>query len=182
MIVFALRAALLARCLVSLVFAWHLHGARLASAPELADIFRTFVMVDGVLALAVAVLVLEARWHKALAALAAGDGLIRLAAYAALRFGPGIPYFAVTLVLYAGLLAAMGFFFGVLELVEANRLRRLARSNPLVVVLCLGGLATIALAATQFLMEPSPAHYRLVLIAGAVLESLVLFAVAAVAS
>jgi hypothetical protein len=120
----ALRAALVGRALVCAFVAWRILDLAPATASSLADAFREFVLIDGVLALIVALLVFTTRWHRGVAGLAALDGVFRLAAYWALVYGPGIPDFAVTFVVYAGLLAIGALSFGV------NRGGPAARSIP----------------------------------------------------
>jgi hypothetical protein len=178
MILPLLRVVLVVRCLVALAFAWHLHVAAPASFPALAQAFVPYTMVDGVLALLLALLSLAARWHRGLAGVAAVDGVYRLAAAYALRLGPGIPYVAVTLLLYVGLLATLGFLVGLVELVEATRLYRQAGRSPMSVALGAAGLVTVALGAAAFLVAPVPSASRMLLMVGAVLQAIVLLAVA----
>ncbi len=137
--------------------------------------------MDGLLAIVLAALVAATGWHRAVAGIAALDGVMRLAAYVVLRVAPGIPGFAVTLVVFAASIAIFGFLFGVLDLVEATRLRRATDVTGLSAILGSAGLGTIVLGVTQFVMAPSVEHYRDVLIAGAALESLTMFAVALLA-
>jgi hypothetical protein len=173
-----LRIVLLVRCLVALAFAWHLHVAAPATFPTLAQAFVPYTTADGVLALLLALLSLGAGWHRGLAGVAAVDGLYRLAAAYVLRLGPGIPYVAVTLLLYVGLLATLGFLVGLAELVEATRLYRETGRSPMSTALGAAGLATVALGAVAFLIAPVPSSSRMLLMVGAVLQAVVLLAVA----
>ena len=177
----ALRAALIARCLVCLFFAWRLAHASPTSATDLAGVFSQFVLADGLLAIALAVVVRGAGWDWAISAIAALDGAMRLAAYLVLYFAPGIPGFAVTLVVFAALLAVFGLFFGVLDIIEAKRLRSETGFKGLGAILGIAGLGTIALAVVQFFIQPSVAGYRNVFIAGVVLQALTMLTIVAFA-
>jgi hypothetical protein len=170
----ALRAALVGRALVCAFVAWRILDLAPATASSLADAFREFVLIDGVLALIVALLVFTA-------GLAALDGVFRLAAYWALVYGPGIPDFAVTFVVYAGLLAIGALSFGVLDVFEANRLRREPGVRRLAFVLAAAGVGTIVLAVAMFFMNPAIANYRTTLIVGVALQGLTMLAVAVLA-
>jgi hypothetical protein len=177
----ALRAALVGRALVCAFVAWRILDLAPATASSLADAFREFVLIDGVLALIVALLVFTTRWHRGVAGLAALDGVFRLAAYWALVYGPGIPDFAVTFVVYAGLLAIGALSFGVLDVFEANRLRREPGVRRLAFVLAAAGVGTIVLAVAMFFMNPAIANYRTTLIVGVALQGLTMLAVAVLA-
>jgi hypothetical protein len=174
----ALRVAFIARSLLCIVFAWVFWNTRVTSAPDLAQLFARFVLLDGVSALIIAILIDLAGWHKAVAGIAAADGVMCLVAYAVLYLGPGIPYVAVTFALYAGLLAVFGGSFGVLDVIEAGRLRSAADMRGLSMILALAGLGAIALAITQFFMDPAISNYRSVLVAGAALQALTMLALA----
>ncbi|MDB4874313.1 MAG: hypothetical protein JWM41_759 [Gemmatimonadetes bacterium] len=166
-----LRLTLLVRCVVSLAFAAYLVAAHPESNPALARGFIPFGLADGALAFMLAILVLSAGWHAGIAMVATIDGVIRIAAALALHFGPGAPDFSLTVVLFVGVLAAVSFSLGVLELGEAKRLRRQIGRNPVSVALAAAGLATIALAVVAFVATPLPDTSRRLLIAGAILES-----------
>jgi len=105
-------------------------------------------------------------------------GVIRVCAALAIWYGPGIPYFAVTFVLYVGLLATLGFLLGLLELGEATRLWGDAGWRPLSVLLALEGCATVLLAVVAFFTTPQAIAVSRLLVAGAVLEAFALVAVA----
>ena len=126
----------------------------------------------------VAALAIGSGWRKGIAAVAVAGGLIRVSAALAIWYGPGIPYFAVTFVLYVGLLATLGFLVGLLELGEATRLWGDAGWRPLSVVLALEGCATVLLAIVAFFARPQPTTITRLLVAGAVLEAFALLAVA----
>jgi hypothetical protein len=172
-----LRLGLIARCIISLAFVWYLASVP-STSPWWTRAFAMYAMPDGVLALVVAALTLTAGWDKGIAGIAALSGLIRVAAAIAIWRGPGMPYFAVTLVLYVGVLATLIFLLGLLELAEAKTLRREVGRNPLSVVLAIEGLATVSLAIVAFFIEPNPTSMKRVLMAGATLEALALLAVA----
>lgn len=104
--------------------------------------------------------------------------MIRVGAALAIWYGPGIPYFAVTFVLYVGVVATLGFLVGLLELGEATRLWGAAGWRPLSVLLALEGCATVLLAIVAFFATPQPATISRLLVAGAVLEAFALLAVA----
>ena len=176
-----LRAVLVARALLCAVVAWRIREVAPATASGLADLFREFVLIDGVLALIVALLVFTTGWHRGVAGIAALDGLLRLGASFALVYGPGIPDFAVSFVLYAGLLAIFAMFFGVLDVFEASRLRREPGRRRLALVLTATGVGTIVLAVTMFIMDPAIANYRNMLTAGAALQGVTMLAIAILA-
>jgi hypothetical protein len=176
-----LRLTLAVRCIVSLVFAWHLYGTAPSSFPALARAFVPFATVDGVLALALAVLVLAVGWRKSLAGIPLVDGLLRLASAIALRTAPGIPYFVVTLVLFVGLAAILGFLLGLVQIVIARRLRAQIGRNPMSVVIGIAGLAAMVLGVAQFFLQPAPSTARWLLIAGALVQALTLLGVALIA-
>lgn len=173
----ALRGVLITRCLVCLFFAWQLAQGSPPSVADLAGVFSKFVLTDGVLAIVLAVGVRGAGWDGAISAIAALDGGMRLAAFLILYFAPGIPGFAVTLVVFAALLAVFGLFFGVLDILEARRLRRETGFEGLGAILGVAGLGTIALAVVQFFIQPSVVGYRNTFIAGVVLQALTMLAV-----
>jgi hypothetical protein len=163
-----LRLTLLARCLVSVALAWHFASARPSTPPDIASAFAPYTFCDGVLALIVAGLVLSEGWRKGLATIAILGGLVRISAAVAIWYGPGIPYFAVTFVLYVGLLATLGLLIGLLELGEAARLWSDIDWRPL----------SILLAVVAFFAMPEPVTTSRLLVAGAVLEAFALLAVA----
>src|SRR5919199_1025265 len=108
-----MRLALVARCILCLAFAWYLGTMAPPSPPSVARVFALFAMADGVLALVLGPLALNARVPGAVA----------------IWLGPGIPFFAITLVLYVGVLATLGFLLGVVEVAEAARLERKVGRN-----------------------------------------------------
>jgi hypothetical protein len=173
-----LRLTLLARCLVSVALAWHFASARPSTPPDIASAFAPYTFCDGVLALIVAGLVLSEGWRKGLATIAILGGLVRISAAVAIWYGPGIPYFAVTFVLYVGLLATLGLLIGLLELGEAARLWSDIDWRPLSILLALEGCATLILAVVAFFAMPEPVTTSRLLVAGAVLEAFALLAVA----
>ena len=166
-----LRLVLVARCIVSLALVWFFVSARPSTPPEIVRAFAPFAFIDGVLALIVAGLAMTAGWRMGIAAIAVFGGIVRVAAALAIWYGPGIPYFAVTFVLYVGLLATLGFLVGLLELGEATRLWRDARWRPLSIVLAVEGCATVGLAIAALLTTPQPITIGRLLVAGAVLEA-----------
>lgn len=173
-----LRLVLVGRCLVSLALAWHFASTRPTTPPEIVRAFAPFTFVDGALALVLAALVLSEGWRKGLVAIAMLGGLIRITAALAIWYGPGIPYFAVTFVLYVGLLATLGVLVGLLELGEAARLWSDIDWRPLSILLALEGFATVILAIVAFFATPEPVTISRLLVAGAVLEAFALMSVA----
>lgn len=173
-----LRLILVARCLVSVALAWHFASARPSTPPEIVKAFAPYTFVDGILALVVAGLVLSEGWRKGLAAIATLGGLVRITAALAIWYGPGIPYFAVTFVLYVGLLATLGLLVGLLELGEAARLWSDIDWRPLSILLALEGCATLILAVVAFFATPEQVTISRLLVAGAVLEAFALLSVA----
>lgn len=166
-----LRLILVARCIVSLALVWFFLSARPSTPPEILRAFAPFAFMDGVLALIVAGLAMRAGWRRGIAAIAVFGGIVRIAAALAIWYGPGIPYFAVTFVLYVGLLATLGFLVGLLELGEATRLWADARWRPLSILLALEGGATVLLAIAALIATPEPITISHLLVAGAVLEA-----------
>ena len=173
-----LRFVLIGRCLVSLGLVWVFESAKPSTPPAIVTAFAPYAFIDGVLALIVAALAISAGWRKGIAAVAMAGGLIRVSAALAIWYGPGIPYFAVTFVLYVGLLATLGFLLGLLEMGEATRLWDAAGWRPLSVILALEGCATVLLAITAFFTTPQPTTISGLLVVGAVLEAFALLAVA----
>jgi len=171
------RVLLIVRTVACAFFAWRLSASTPPSAPDLAEVFSRFALTDGLLAFALAVFIWTSGWHKGIAGLAALDAVMRLVAYRALAFAPGIPEFAVTLVLFAVMVAVFAFFWGVLDILEANRLHRETGSHGLGVVLCIAGVGAMALATGEFFVTPSLARYRELLSAGALLQALAMLAV-----
>ena len=172
-----LRVVLVARCLVSLALVWFFASAKPSTPPEIMTGFAPYTFTDGVLALILAGLALSAGWREDLAAVVAFGGSIRVAAALAIWYGPGIPYFPVTFVLYVGILAALGFVLGVLELGEAGRLRADVGWRPWNIVLAVEGCATVLLAILAFFTIPEPIAVSRLLVAGAVLEAFAVLAV-----
>jgi hypothetical protein len=173
-----LRLSLVARCVISVALAWHFATTKPSTPPEIARAFAPFTFIDGILALVVAGLVLSEGWRKGLAVIAVLGAFVRITAALAIWYGPGIPYFAVTFVLYVGLLATLGLLIGLVELGEAVRLWSDIQWRPLSLLLALEGAATLVLAIVALFATPDPLMISRLLVAGAVLEAFALLAVA----
>jgi len=144
-----LRVVLLARCLLDLVFAVRIYRLAHPSTIDLSEAFAPFALLDGIAAFAVAAVAFAAWLPRGIVILAATDAVVRLAAANALHFGPGIPYFPMTIVLYVGLLAAVALAFGIAEELEAREIEHELGRNPLSITLAIAGAATIGLAVAQ---------------------------------
>jgi hypothetical protein len=173
-----IRLTLAARCVACLWFSLHLARTAPSDYPVLAQAFAFYAMADGALALLLAVLTFIGRMPGAISVVAMVGGLIRVGAALAVWWGPGIPDFALTIVLYLGVLATFGLLFGIIQIVEARALHRRIGRNPLSVILMGIGIGTIALAAVALIVNPLPIVLTRLLILGAVLEALALLAVA----
>lgn len=178
----ALRIVLIARCVLDLVFVWRIQSIADTSLIDLAAAFAPFALADGIAALIVAAVALEASLRRSIVMLASADGVLRVAAATTLHFGPGIPYFPMTAVLYIGLLAAFGLAFGIAETVAARQVERDEGWNPLSIALAIAGVATVALAATQFALLHLPNVIQKSLTIGIALQALTMLGVAAGAS
>ena len=174
-----LRFALLARCILDLVFAWRIHRVADVAFVDLADAFAPFALLDGIVAFIVAIIAFAAWLPRAIVVLAATDAMLRLAAANALHFGPGISYFPMTIVLYIGLLAAFVLAFGIAEAVEAVQIERQLGRNPLSIALGIASVATVALAVAQFSLLHVPSALKNLLTIGIALQGLSMLAVAA---
>ena len=174
-----LRSVLAARCVLDLGFAWHIQRLVDPSTIHLADAFAPFALLDGIAGLTVAIVGYAALLPPSIVVLAAVDAMLRLAAASALHFGPGIPYFPMTMVLYVGLLAAFGLAFGIAEAVAARQIEHDEGWNRLSIALGIAGLATVALAITQFALLHAPNVLERSLIVGIILQAVTMLAIAA---
>ena len=177
----ALRLVLLIRAAISVGFALSV-ASRPPTAHDLLAAFAVYAFVDATLLVFQVVVMLGLRAPSEYVAAAGFALLLRLGAALAIWLGPGIPYFAVALVLYTGLLATLVLLAGIIELVEVRR----AHKGPAVLraILTVEGVATIGLALLAIVLTPVPATVRALLILGALLEarSLLLVAVVGLAS
>jgi len=173
-----LRGILIARCGVALAFV----GLLWATTPSpggLAKPFAWFAAADGLLALATAACAVAVPILRGgFASVVAVDGLLHMAAAVALWVGPGIPDFVVTLVLYAGLVAAFALYVGLLEVAEARRLRRRIGRNPVSIALSIVGVASVAFGVATFLLHPRPELVRWALMTAAAIKGLALLGIA----
>jgi hypothetical protein len=174
-----IRAVLIARCVVSVVFAARLGVVSASSNLALVNPFVWFATVDGLLALAMGGLALTVPvLHGSFILVAAIDGLLLLGAALTLRLAPGIPFYVVTTVLYIGLAGVIALVIGLLKIIVARRLERAMGGNALSGALAVAGFASIAFGAAAFFMHPEPTTVRLLLIAGALMEGLALLVAA----
>lgn len=174
-----LRAVLIARCVLDLGFAWQMYQTPHPSTIDLSEHFAPFALFDGIAAAAVAVVGFAAWLPRGIVVLAATDAMLRLAAANALHFGPGISYFPMTIVLYVGLLAAFALAFGIAEAVEAREIEREVGRNPMSITLAIAGIATVALAVTQFALLHEPDALKKLMTLGIALQGVTMLAVAA---
>jgi hypothetical protein len=173
-----LRAVLIARCAASIIFVAWMSAVPDSFAAILVP-FGWFAAIDGVLALMMAALALRIPQLRRGFALVAGlDGLWLVAAAAALRLGPGIPDFGLTLVLYIGLAAVCALFVGLLKITSARRLGQETQQHALRAALTVAGIASAAFGIGAFFMRPSAELMRQLLMAAAAIEGLALLAVA----
>lgn len=173
-----LRIALVARCVLDLVFAWRIHRLPHPTTMELSDTFAPFALLDGIAAFAVAAVGFVAWLPRGIVVLAGSDAMVRLAAANALHFGPGISYFPMTIVLYLGLLAASALAFGIAEEVEAFQIKREVGRNSLSFALAVAGAATVALAVAQFALLHAVDALQNLLTIGISLQAFTMLAVA----
>lgn len=174
-----IRAVLVARCVVSLVFAIRLGMAQPGSHIAFVGPFIWFATADGLLALAMAGLAITVPvLHGSFMLVAVVDGLLLLGAALALRLAPGIPYYFVTLVLYIGIAGICALLVGLLKLLAARRLERETGGNALSGALAVAGIASIAFGAAAFFMHPEPTTSKWLLMAGALFEGVALMVAA----
>jgi hypothetical protein len=173
-----LRVVLIVRCVLDVVFAWRIQRMPNSSIIDLADAFAPFALFDGIAGSAIAGVGFAAALPRGVVGLAAADAMLRLAAANALHFGPGISYFPMTIVLYVGLLAAFALAFGIAETIEAWELEHEAGRKPLSIALGFAGVATVALAVTQFALLHVPSAFKNLLTIGISLQALTMLAVA----
>jgi hypothetical protein len=173
-----LQLTLVARCIVSLGFGAFLLQYGRAGFPQMLRGFGAYVAVDGVLALILVVLVLGAHWHGGIAAVAACDALVRLCAAGLIYSSPGIPYFAVTMVTFSGVMAMLTSVLGLFQFAEALRLRQLIGANAMSVALAALGLLTFALAVTSLFTELTLASARARLLAASLVQGVAFLAIA----
>lgn len=174
-----IRIVLVARCVVSLIFALRLAMAGSASHIAFVEPFIWFATADGLLALAMAGLALTVPvLHGRFILVAAVDGLLLLGAALALRLAPGIPYYFVTLVLYIGIAGICALLLGLLKLFVARRLGQQAGGSALGGALAVAGIGSIAFGAGAFFIHPNPTTSKWLLILGALFEGLALLVAA----
>lgn len=174
-----LRLALLLRAAIGITFALYLAAIRPTTAQELLSVFARYAFADAIAGLFTIALTLGLHLRTDLIAIVIVGSLFRLAAALAVWFAPGIPYFAVTFVLYIGLLATLGFVNGLLDLIEARHMRAEGVGSSIHRFVLFEGLAVLILSVLAFLLTPFPATVSTLLIIGALLEaaSLVFLAV-----
>lgn len=177
-----LRATLLARCTLCIGFVWYFLSTAPSSAHAILSGFEPYAFADGVLALAAALAAWAARWRGDVIGIGVLGGMVRVLAALAIRNGPGIPYFAVTYLLYVGELATLAFFIGLMELREARRLRSVVAWHSLSILFALEGAANISLGVIAFVVAPEPENVRRFLTSGALLEALSLAALLVLAN
>ncbi len=174
-----IRAVLVARCVVSFVFAARLGIAPAFSHSEFVDPFIWFATVDGLLALGMGGLALTVPvLHGSFVRVAALDGLVLLGAALTLQLAPGIPHYFVTVLLYLALAGVFVLLIGLLKVVAAQRLERRIGGNALSGALAVAGFASIAFGVAAFLMRPEPDTAKWLLIAAALVEGLALLVAA----
>jgi hypothetical protein len=173
-----IRLTLAARCVACLWLAMHLATTAPSDYPVLAQAFAIYAVTDGALALLLALLTLMAHLPGAISVVAMVGGVIRVGAALTIWWGPGIPHFGLTTVLYLGVLATLGLLFGIIQILEARRLQRRIGQNPLSVILIGIGIGTIALAVVALIVNPLPIVLGRLLIFGTLVEALALLAVA----
>ena len=173
-----LRTVLIARCAASLVFvAWM--SATAPSFDEVLEPFAWFAGVDGLLSLAQGILSFGIPLiRRALAMVAVLDGVWLVAASATLLYGPGVPVFGLTLVLYVSLAAVFAFFVGLLKITGARRLQNVAGSSAVTTALYVAGIASAAFGVAIFFIQPSAELLRHLLAIPAGIEGLVFLTVA----
>jgi hypothetical protein len=176
-----LRSALFARCVVSLLFAGYLAAMAPSSDASLASALGRFSAIDGCLALAIALFAFFAALPTGAVVLAAVGGIIRVAVAIALWRGPGAADFAVTVSLYSGIIAALGFVFGVLECVTAHYLRKATGRTSLSIALTIAGVTAAVLGIAGFFLDPAARTVKLLLMIGAAIQAVALL-IAAVGS
>ena len=173
-----LRVALLGRCMLDFGFAWYLPRLRHSSPDVVANALASFALLDGIAAAVIAVLSLSARLRYGLAALAALDALLRIVAGSALRFGPGIPYFPITIALYLGMLVAFAFAFGVAEIIEARRLQREFGWSSLTIGIAVAAAVTLALPLVHLTIVTDPERVPMLFEIGVMLQGMTMLALA----
>lgn len=173
-----LRLALVGRSILDFACVWYLARLTHPSPPAVAEAFVAFALLDGIAAAVLAVLSISARLPCGIAALAALDALLRIIAGSALHFGPGIPYFPITLVLYLGILVAFAFAFGIAEIVEARRLEREFGWSPLTVGIAVAGVVTLAIPVAQLTIFPEPERLPLLFAIGLSLQAVTMLGLA----
>ena len=173
-----MRAVLIARCVSIVGFV----GWMSATPPTFGRLlipFGWFAAVDGVLSLAMAMLALGIpviRGGFAIVALL--DGLWLVATAGILFLGPGIPDFALTLVLYLSLAAVCALFVGLLKISGARKLNKTSDSHALSTAMYIAGIASAACGVGLIFMRPSPELLRYLLMTAAAIEGMALLAVA----
>ena len=171
-----LRVALLGRCVLDFGFAWYLPRLRHSSPDVVANALASFALLDGIAAAVIAALSLSARLPSGIAALAALDALLRIVAGSMLHFGPGIPYFPITIALYLGILVAFAFAFGVAEIVEARRLHREFGWSSLTIGIAVAAAVTLAVPLVHLTIVTDPDRVPMLFDIGIMLQGLTMLA------
>jgi len=100
------------------------------------------------------------------------DAVIRLASAAAIRWWPGLPYYGLTVVLFSGVLAALGALVGVFQLAIARQIGRRGGRRVLRLALGMMGGAFIVLAIVSFGRNVSPSTTGRLMAAEALVQAL----------
>ena len=167
---------LLVRAVLNAGFAGYLWATDpTAFAPLLRDYMR-FATVDGVLAWVSAALILIAVPSRNYWVIPFAGGLARLVAAVAYWLFPAIPDVPITLILYLGVIASVGFFVGVLDLIAAERLHRALGRNPVTTALAAVGLASATFGIVLFVTDRTPGTLRWLLVLFCASECLALLA------
>ncbi|HET7186587.1 MAG TPA: hypothetical protein VFI52_00470 [Gemmatimonadaceae bacterium] len=147
-----LRIILGARAVWDAAFALYLLQLRARSVAELLEAFVQFAIVDGMLALAMAVAYLVVAPRYMLWLSPATDAATRGVLVTLALLGPGIPTLPLTAVLFVGLVATFAFADGALDLVEGLSLdRELGHGSGWLPLVVSGSVAMVVGVALFFL-------------------------------
>jgi hypothetical protein len=166
-----LRVGLVLRAAIAIAFAVYLGAMRPDSPQQLLGAFARYAFADAIGALLTITLTIGLHWRTDLIVLTIIGSIFRLTAALTIWFGPGIPYFAVTFVLYVALLATLGFVNGLLDLVEARHMRAEGAGIGIHRFVLLEGFATLIMSVLAFFLTPLPAMVATLLMIGALLEA-----------
>lgn len=159
-----LRTVLLARVVWNASFALYLLQQREESVGRLVTVFVRFALVDGLVALVMAIAYLAVTPRRLLWLSPATDAVTRLALVWMAQVGPGLLDFPLTALLYLALIGTFAFADGAMDFTEGVSLDRELGHGSGWLALVVSGVTGMAVGVTLFLWGTDPSLLRALLV------------------